>query len=91
MDARNAPNPGKFNQPGTPSRHAGFYREEAARLRLVAVGSCFGDLQLDFLKMAKQYEILARQAEVNVLLPYAGRSSPGDPQNDGAASLPRHR
>lgn len=85
MAARNTLNP------GTTSRHAEFYREEAARLRLVAAASGFGDLRLDFLKMADQYEILARQAEVNVILSAAGWPSPGDPQNDGAASLPRHR
>jgi hypothetical protein len=91
LDARNAPDPDQINHPGKPSRQAEFYREEAARLRLVAATSGFGDLRQDFLKMADQYEILARQAEVNVLLSCAGWHSPGDTPNDGVASLPRHR
>lgn len=84
MVARTAPQPGKA------SIHADFYREEAARLREVAATSGFGDLRLDFLKMADQYEILARQAEVNALLLRSG-SMASDTPNDEAASLPRLR
>jgi hypothetical protein len=84
--ARNAP----LSKTDKSDRQAEFYREEAQRLRAVAGTSAFGDLRSDFLRMADQYEILARQAEVNALLSSSGW--PGsETQNDGTASLPRHR
>jgi hypothetical protein len=90
MVARNAPST-SWGQLGRARGQAEFYRDEAARLRVVAASSGFGDLKTDFLRMAEQYEILARQAEVNVLLAYSGFPAATDTPNDEVASLPPPR
>lgn len=86
-DARNAP----IDQQGQASTHsqAQFYRAEAARLREAATSLLFGDLQTDFLMMAQQYEILARQAEANARWANTYSAARRPPADERVAGLRR--